>query len=329
MQIRILDAAAVRASLPMDAAIGAMKSAYAQLTAGEAEVPLRSRLQVERRQGVSLIMPAYLKQSDEMAVKIVSVFPKNADLGLPSIHAIVVAIDPDTGQPLALLDGGSLTAIRTGAGSGAATDLLARQDAHHLAVFGSGIQARTQVEAVCTVREIDQIWIYGIEPDATKAFAAELGERYSQAIRIMIADSPSKAVQNADLVCTATTANSPVFPGSSLQPGTHINAIGSFTPEMQEVDEETVSKALIFVDSRSAVLAEAGDLIIPMNSGALNEADLGGELGAILLGLHPGRTDPEQITLFKSVGVAVQDAAAASLALKQAMELELGEVIEL
>ena len=145
----------------------------------------------------------------------------------------------------------------------------------------------------------------------------------------MIADSPAKAVKNADVVCTATTSNSPVFPGSSLQPGTHINAIGSFTPEMQEIDEETVRKAIIFFDSRSAVLEEAGDLIIPMNSGVLNEADLGNELGAILLGLHPGRTDPEQVTLFKSVGVAVQDAAAASLALRRAKELDLGEVIEL
>jgi ornithine cyclodeaminase len=329
MKIRILDAAAVRDSLPMNLAIEAMKNAYAQLTACEAEVPLRSRLPVRGRQGVTLVMPALLEKSGDMAVKVVSVFPGNEELGLPSIHAIVVAVDPDTGQPQAILDGGSLTAIRTGAGSGAATDLLARQNAHRMAIFGSGVQARTQVEAVCCVRPIDQITIFGIESDSVQTFACELRSQLPSAMRISVADSPSDAVQMADIVCTATTSHTPVFPGSAIQPGTHINAIGSFTPEMQEIDEVTVTKALVFVDSSQAVLEEAGDLIIPMSTGALNQADLGGEVGDIVLERKKGRTDPDQITLFKSVGVAVQDAAAASLALSRALEFDRGQIVEL
>jgi ornithine cyclodeaminase len=148
-------------------------------------------------------------------------------------------------------------------------------------------------------------------------------------MRISIAESPTEAVQAADIICTATTSSSPVFPGSSLQPGSHINAIGSFTPEMQEIDQETVTNALIFVDSLHAALEEAGDLIIPMKSGALSEAELGGEVGELVLGLKPGRQNTDQITLFKSVGVAVQDAAAASLALQRAIDLDLGQIIEL
>lgn len=329
MQMRILNAAEIRQALLMKTVVEAMKEAYGQLSAGQASVPLRSRLQVGENRGVALIMPALLHQSGDMSVKIVSVFPKNSERGLPSIHAIVAVIDPETGQPVALLEGGTLTAIRTGAGSGAATDLLSRPESSSLAIFGSGVQARTQVEAVCSVREIEQIWIFGIDPLSVEDFHEELTQKYSMSMRISVANSPAEAIHEADIICTATTSSTPVFPGAELRPGTHINAVGSFTPEMQEIDAETMKKAMVVVDSRQAALEETGDLIIPIGSGELSEADIHAEIGEIVLGNQRGRSAADQITLFKSVGVAVQDAAAASLAVKRAEEMKLGQLIDL
>jgi ornithine cyclodeaminase len=273
-------------------------------------------------------MPAYLSRSGEFAVKIVSVHPHNSDRGLPTIHALVVALDAATGRPLALLEGGSLTAIRTGAASGAATDLLARPDARTVAVFGSGVQARTQLEAVSTVRSIQRAWVYSLDAPGARAFVQEMAGRGPIPDELTIAETPQAAVQQADIICTATTSSTPVFQGGDLQPGTHINAIGAFTPAMQEVDTETVRRSLVVVDSREAAMAEAGDLIIPIQQGAISADWIRAEIGEIVAGVKPGRTNPEQITLFKSVGVAVQDAAAAARALQRAQEEGLGQVVD-
>jgi ornithine cyclodeaminase len=325
MELRILTAEDVRRALPMKAAIDAMKGAFGQLSSGKASLPLRSRIAVS--ESFSLVMPAYLHVSGDLAVKIVSVYPGNPEKGLPTIHAAVIVLDSATGAPVAVMEGASLTAIRTGAASGAATDLLARPESASVAILGSGVQARTQLEAVCTVREIERAWIFSLDQQGMKDFVDQLAGRGPIPSDLRLAKDAAQAVSQADIICAATTSSTPVFDGSSVQPGTHINAVGAFTPEMQEIDSETVKKALIVVDSSQAALAESGDLIIPLQQGEISQDWIKAELGEIVNGDHPGRSSPDQVTLFKSVGVAVQDAAAAALALAGAQAANLGSTV--
>ncbi len=328
MDLHILSAADVAAALPMAEAIGGMKYAFAQLSTGRADVPLRAHLEVGSS-GTTLVMPAYLIDSDDLAIKIVSVFPQNPQLALPTIHAIVLAIDTATGKPVALLEGGALTAIRTGAVSGAATDLLARPDAAVAAIIGSGVQARTQLEAICTVRHIEEVRVYSLNPAQAEQFVQELAGKGPIPSSISIMKDANEAVQGADIVCTATTSSTPVFDGSQLKPGVHVNGVGSFMPTMQEIDALTIQRSLVVVDSRAAALAEAGDLIIPLENSDINHDHIVAELGEVIVGIHPGRTDAAQITFFKSVGVAVQDAAAASIAISNSLNNGLGSSITL
>lgn len=329
MKIRILNADEVRKALPMKEAIQAMKDGYAQLSAGAATVPLRTQIPIPERDALALIMPAFLHESQDLAVKIVSVFPHNPTTGKPTISAIVAVIDATDGSPIALLEGGSLTALRTGAASGAATDLLAREDAHSAAIIGTGVQARTQLEAVCTVRPISEVRVFSLDHDQAQTFCAEMTGKGPIPNQVNVAQSAAEAVAESDIICTATTSKTPVFPYRSLRDGAHINAIGAFTPEMQEIDAQIVQHARIVVDSREAVLKEAGDLIIPLREGLITLEDIHAELGEIVLGLKPGRVAPEQITLFKSVGVAVQDAIAAGRALERATAEDIGEMIDM
>ena len=334
MKIRILTAEDVRRSLPMDAAIVGMKEAYRQLSAGEATLPLRSRIEMRGENGVALFMPAAMQgdsaePSGALAVKVVSVFRENPTHGLPLIHALVLVLEASTGRPLALLEGGTLTAIRTGAGSGAATDLLARPDAATVAIFGSGVQARTQLQAVCTVRTIKRGWVYNRTPAKAEVFVAEMRGQDPIPRDLRVATSPKQALAGADIVCTATTSNSPVFDGGDLKPGMHINAVGAFTPDMQEVDTETIRRALVVVDSHEAALTEAGDLIAPISAGVVGTDHIHAELGEIVAGEKHGRTTPDQITYFKSCGVAVQDVAAAQIALSGSERLGLGTMVSL
>jgi ornithine cyclodeaminase len=327
-QLRFLSRDDVQAALPMPAAIAAMNVAYSQLSTGNSDMPLRSRTAMAG-EGVLLTMPALLSESNQLGVKIVSVVPENTARNLPMIHALVMALDAATGQPLAILEGQSLTAIRTGAGAGAATDALARSDSSTVAIIGSGTQARTQLMAMCAVRSIDTVYLYSPTTDHARQFAEEMAGRGSIPAAIHITDTPEDAVRQADIVCTATDSQTPVFDGHSLQPGTHINAIGSYMPSMQEVDDVTLQQALIVVDSAEAVLKEAGELIMALENGTLTPDDVQLEIGHVLTGSHPGRSSAEQITYFKSVGVAVQDAAAAHVALQQAEANNLGTLLDL
>lgn len=329
MKLLVLSAADVRRALPMSDAIKGMKEAFSLLSAGEAMLPQRTQLPVAEHEGVSLFMPGYLPAVDALAIKIVSVFPQNVARGLPAIHGVVVGLDSETGKPLALLEGGTLTAIRTGAGSGAATDLLARQDAAIVAIIGSGVQARTQLEAVCTVRNIREARVYSPNQENAKAFAQEMAGRRPAPADVRVVASANEAVRDAHIVCTATTSSSPVFSGAVLSPGSHVNAVGSFRTDMQEVDVETVSRALVVVDSREAAREEAGDLMIPINDGVLGFDHIHAELGEIVNGTRSGRTDDDQVTYFKSVGVAVQDVIAAKIALSNARAQSLGTEIDL
>lgn len=327
----VLDAAAVRAALPMPAAIETARRAYMALSSGAAVVPPRAVLQLPEDKGIGLAMPAYLEGSEPALVtKVVHLFPENTGRSLPVLHGVVIVFEPDTGRPQALLDGAVVTAIRTGAAGGVAADVLAREDARVCAVFGAGVQARTQAEAVCCVRSIEELRFYTPEEGAAESVALELGARGAPfPDRIVAASSPDEALDGADVVVTATTASTPVFADRDLAAGTHVTAVGSYRPDVSEIPAETVLRARVFVDSREAALEEAGELIQPLRAGLIDEAHVLGEIGAVLNGALRGRATPEDITLFKSVGVAVQDATAAAEALKRARELGLGAEVRL
>jgi alanine dehydrogenase len=330
MKLRVLSQSDVRRAVSMAQAIEIVKGAFAQLSADKAVVPIRTQLEVARHEGITLFMPAYLQESGDLGVKIVSVFPRNLEMGLPTIHALVAVVDAETGCPAAVMDGTYLTALRTGAASGAATDLLARPDARMAAVFGAGVQGRTQLEAVCQVRDIEKVWVYDVNREAAERYAEEMRGRGGRIPGdVAVASSPTEAVREADVICTATTSRSPVFAHADLKGGVHINAIGAFTPEMQEVPEETIQRARLVVDSREACWAEAGDLIIPRHKGLISEDDIYAELGEIAAGVKHGRESDEEVTFFKSVGNAVQDVSVASKILEEAGRLGLGLEVEL
>jgi ornithine cyclodeaminase/alanine dehydrogenase-like protein (mu-crystallin family) len=324
--IRILTAADVRAALSIADAIEATRLAFAQLSSGRAEVPVRTQWSAEN--GTALVMPAYLPDSQGLGAKIVSVFPGNPGRGLATVNALVALLDPETGQPAGLLDGTYLTALRTGAASGVATDLLADPGADTAAVFGAGVQAHTQLLALCTVRRIRRAWVYDRNTERARALVAEMAGQGPIPSDLRLAASPAEALREAHIVATATTSNCPVFDDADLMPGAHICAIGAFTPQMQEVPAETVGRARVFVDQREAALAEAGDLLIAIDRGLLAQEGVY-ELGELINGVVAGRESPEQVTLFKSVGNAVQDIATATRALRVAEERGLGTIVEL
>ncbi len=319
MKITILTARDIEAALPMRDAIEVMRSAFAQLADGEAELPLRSHLPTAG--GVTLVMPAYLQRSRALGIKVVSVNEGNASRGLPVVNAVVLAVDPQTGVPAALLEGSRLTALRTGAIGGLAADLLSRSESARVTLFGAGVQGRSQLEAVCCVRDIQQVTVIDRSEAAARRLAQEVAAWPGAPATRVVAD-PREAIRDADIVIAATTSRTPLFDGRELAPGTHVTGIGSFTPEMQEIDAETVRRARVVVDQRDACLAEAGDLI---QAGASIDA----EIGEVVTGRKAGRSAPEEITFFKSVGVAVQDAAAAAAVLAAAREKKLGRQVDL
>jgi ornithine cyclodeaminase/alanine dehydrogenase-like protein (mu-crystallin family) len=303
------DADAIRRALPMREAVEVMKAAFAELSSGAAVTPLRSHVELPGRRRV-LLMPCFSPAASALSVKTVTLCDDNPARGLPRIHALVTLFSGDTGEPTALFDGASLTALRTGAASGAATDLLARPDAGVVAILGTGAQARTQLEAMCAVRTIREARLFSPGRERAEAFARETTAATGLAVRV--AATAAEAVRGADIVCAATSASTPVFDDCDLAPGTHINGVGSYQPTMQEVPAETVLRARVIVDHRESALSEAGDLLVPLRAGRWSADRIVAELGELVRGTHPGRTRADQITFFKSVGNAIQDLHAAA-----------------
>jgi len=324
MEIRIISSDDVRKSLPMKEAISGMKRAFRRLSSGQVEMPLRSRVPVADQDGVLLTMPAALPEDGEMAVKLVTVFGNNLGRGLPLIHAAVIALDINNGQIKALMDGEILTTVRTGAAVGAATDILARDDASIVGIIGSSKLAQSQMEAVCTVRKIKQVRVFSPNPEHAHKCAEVMSGKDPVPGDVRAVPSSQKAINNADIVCTATTSTTPVIAFENLKQGVHINAVGAFSPEMQEIDVETILNSIIVVDSIESALTEAGDLVIPINQGLITKEHIHAEIGELINGTKTGRTSDEQITFFKSCGVAVQDAVSASIVLKNTEIQNLG-----
>lgn len=327
MKFRILSSDDVRKALPMGDAIEAMRDAFAALSQGRVNMPLRTTLEMPVSESVTLFMPASTEDG-ALGAKIVSVVPQNAALNLPLIHGLVLLIDSNTGRPLAALDGNSMTAIRTGATSGLATSLLARADASRVAVIGSGVQARTQLEAVCSVRDVSSVAVYSRNRASAEVFASDMEGTAEVPHNIEIADTARAAVATADIVCTATSSAAPVLLHGEVADGAHINAVGSFTPDMKELDPELVASCRVVVDQREAVLAEAGEIIAAIRAGLISPTDLA-ELGGLVTQGSGARTRDSDVTLFKSVGLAVQDLCAARVALMRAERDGLGTVVDM
>ena len=326
----VLTRSQVRELVPMPDAIELMKSAFAELSAGRTVSPLRTVIPNPELEGDALFMPAYVPAMDALGLKTVSVFRRNPDRGLPVIHAIVGLVDPETGQPLAIMDGTYLTALRTGAVSGAAADLLARPDSRVLAAIGAGAQGVTQIAAVCAVRPIERVIAVDVNEQALERLRESLRNDWPELEpRLETTTDSSVALREADIICTATTSRVPVFRDEDVRPGTHISAVGAYTPEMQELPAETVARATVVVDSIEAALAEAGDLIIPLRDGLVSRQHFVRELGMVASGFAPGRASAEELTLFKSVGNAVQDVVVAKRAVDRARERGIGTEIDL
>ena len=308
----------VHSLLTMPAAIEAVEEAFRQFAAGDAMLPQRVGVGVAKHGGGGAAMPAYVGGDvDGLGVKVVTLFVNNAKVGLPVVNATLLLLDPATGQLRAVMDAGYLTAVRTGAVSGVATRYLARPDASVVTIFGAGVQARKQLEAICAVRPITQALVVDVQPEAANRFIEEMAAMLG--ITIEATTDVRDAVQAADIIVTATSAHEPIFDGNWVQPGTHINAIGSHAPTMRELDTVIIQRAKVIADQSVACLAEAGDLIIPIQEGTITDDHIYADLGEIVAGDKPGRTSDDEITLFKSVGLAIQDVAAASLVYRKAL----------
>ncbi len=303
----------IRKKVSMSQAITMMKEAFVQLSSHTASVPVRTAIATSDDSGRTLFMPSYSPAFSLFGLKMVSVFNKNNLEGLPVIQGNMLIMDGKNGSPLALIEAEYLTALRTGAASGLATDLLSRKDSEVLAVFGTGTQAETQVEGILNVRKIKKVIVFGRSAARITSFCKKLTVKFQ--VDILPATSPHQ-IKQADIICTATSSMTPVFDSEDLKPGTHINGIGSYTANMQEIPGAAIKKSWLVVDQYKSALTEAGDIIIPIAQGLIDENHLRAELGEILLGSKEGRTFNDQITVFKSVGNAIQDLAIASLMLK-------------
>jgi ornithine cyclodeaminase/alanine dehydrogenase-like protein (mu-crystallin family) len=310
--VRCVTTEEIRSALAMPAAIRAVADALIQLSSGRALAPPRTSLEIPGSRTTALVMAAYLPGTRRIGLKLISLCEDNPALGLPLAQALTVVMDAERGAPLAVLEAGHLTAVRTGAASGAATGALARRDARVAAVFGAGVQGRTQLEALAAVRPLVKAFVVDSDARAAALFAAEMSRTLGFEIEPA---SPATALRDADIVSTATTSATPVFRDEDLKPGVHINAVGSYKPHVRELPGETIRRARLFVDERRSCLEEAGDILIPLREGSIGEDHIRAEIGEVLAGLRPGRGSEDEITVFKSVGNAVEDLAVAALVL--------------
>ncbi len=316
--------------LELDVLIDALAGAMADLSAGRASVPDRVGALVGERDGLLAAMPGYTPSAGALASKLVTLFPRNAGTALPTHQAVIVVFEADTGRPAALLDGTAITALRTGAGSALATRLLAREDAATIAILGTGVQARSHARAVTRVRAFAELRVAGRDRAKAEALAEEMAGELD--LRVRATASSEEACDGADVVCATTHALKPAVRREWLPPGVHVTSVG-YNPNGREVDNATVVDALVVVESRAAALAPfpagSNDLLQPIERGLIGTDHVHAEIGELVQGSRPGRSSPEQITLYKSVGVAVQDGAAAALALRAAREHGAGREIEL
>jgi alanine dehydrogenase len=323
----ILSRAQVRELLDMRAAIDAVERGLIEFSAGNAVMPVRVTTGVPKHGGIVLGMPAFLGDSNALGTKIVTVYKNNPSRGLPTIMAVVVVNDPETGKVEAIMDGGYLTAVRTAAASAVGTKYLANKDARVLGILGLGVQGESHLWAMTEVAKLERVVVYNRSREKADKFKAELTERFG--LPIEIAENEEAVCRQSDILVLATTAAEPIIRREWLKPGVHINAVGSHSPGARELDADTVAAARVVVDSRDANMAECGDLLIPMKEGRIDQNHFCDEIGEVAAGKKPGRSSADQVTIYKSVGLAVEDVATGSLVLQRAREKGVGTQVDL
>ncbi len=319
----------VEALLTMPEAIAAVEDGFRQLGLGQVVMPQRAATPIAPHNGLHLSMPAFVGgDPGTLTIKIVTVYGDNQTrFGLPTIQGMLLLHDARNGQLLAMLDAEHLTAVRTGAASGVATRYLARPDAATVTLFGAGAQAGAQLEAMCAVRPVQRAFVVTRSGAKDAAFCIEMATKLS--IEVTATRDVQTAVKAADIICTATNASTPVFAGQWLKPGVHINAIGAYTAKMRELDTVTMQSSRVFVDHHKAAQTEAGDILIPIANHEYTYAQVAGELSELVNGQVTGRTKPDEITVFKSVGLAMQDAVTAARVYALAQARGVGQNVHL
>lgn len=301
--------------LPMKECIDVMADAFRALAVGEAGLPLRQVIRLPGSPNLFGLMPGYIgvtsreKHRGSLGAKVITVFPGNDATPLDSHLGVVLLFEPDMGRLLAIIDASSVTAIRTAAVSGLATKLLSNPDAGDLAILGAGVQAMTHLDAMKTVRSLRRVRVWSRTPARCERFVGKAKQRFGITVELM--PSARACVEGADIICTVTASREPVLQGAWISPGAHLNAVGASLPTARELDSAAVVKSRVYVDRRESALAEAGDILVPMSEGAFTADHIRGEIGGLLLGFVPGRESREEVTLFKSLGLAIEDLAAA------------------
>lgn len=328
MPVRLIDQEQVTALLGMPDAMAVVADALRAMAEGGAVLPLRTMLRVPGGRGVFGVMPSHLDPPDAIGLKAITVFPGNEGTRFDSHQGVVLLFEAAHGSLVAILDASSITAIRTAAASGVATQLLAREDAEVLAILGTGVQADTHLDAMRVARPIRVVRAWSRSPDNVSRFVTRMRARYPE-LDVQGALTAEQAVAGADVVCTVTASHQPVLRGAWLGPGAHVNAVGASLPTARELDSDAVARARLFVDRRESTLNESGDFLIPRNEGRFGDDHIRGEIGDLLLGRVPGRESPDDITLFKSLGIAIEDLAAGHYVLAEAERRGVGLVVEL
>jgi len=327
MKALIADQQLVTELLPMDEAIGVMRRALTMLAEGDVVMPLRQMIPLPGGDRVLGLMPSYLGGLEAVGVKVIAAFPANFGTEYDTHQGVVLYFDTERGLLRAIVDATSITAIRTAAVSGLATELLARADAGDLAIIGAGTQAHTHLQAMMAVRPLRRVRVFSVPAESAAVFAAR--ESRLQGLEVEVATTAEEAVAGADLICTTTTASEPVVLGAWVSPGAHINAVGAYTPATRELDSALVAGARLYADRRESLLGEAGEFLIPKGEGLIGDEHIVGEIGEVLTGKAPARTSPDEITLFKSLGIAIEDLAAAHHVYTKAKERGLGTWVEI
>lgn len=317
MSLRLLSLAEVQQSITMSQAIDAMERAFIQLANQQVKLPLRTGIAIDEEKALTLTMPAYLAEDKTLGLKVVSIFPDNLAKGVPSITGLIMLLDASSGQPKVLMDAAWLTALRTGAVSGLATKYFARDNANHVAIIGSGAQSLTQLEAVATVRSIKQVSLWSRDTKNAEKLAKKLERQYN----IEVYEQVSRATRDADIICTATSSTEPFIHLNDIQPHVHINAIGSHSRAMQEITQDVLAHSVVFVDQLEAVLSESGEIMKAVEQNTLNKETII-EIGQWLLRKETDHKNHP--TVFKSVGLAIQDLSVAEVVYRNALKNNLG-----
>jgi len=320
MKVLFVNEAGVKELLPMGECVALMREALATFARGDAVLPLRSLVRLPDSSGLLGLMPGYLGEPKSFGLKVVSVMPGNHGTPYDSHQGVVMLFGLEHGEPLAIVDATAITAIRTAAASGAATDALAKSDAGDLAIIGSGAQARTHLEAMRAVRKLRRVRVWSrSRPNA---------ERFARETDVEVSASPEEAVRGADLICTTTASKDPVLQGAWVAPGAHVNAVGACFPASRELDADLVKRSRFYTDCRESCVNESGDFLIARKEGAIGDAHLLGELGEVLIGKVAGRTSPQDITVYESLGIALEDLASAHFIHRRAIETGAGTWLE-